>query len=121
MSNVLPSDQLLIQKLQIPIADLNIDFMLIKSYVEILVKDKIALALQACEMLCILYSLFFFQGGQKTLIPYRRCATGCTIWPLLNKLTPEIIAFPVGEGTFAILKLRTSHIGIFIRAKFFKM
>lgn len=56
----MPSDQLLIQKLQIPIADLNIDFMLIKSYVEILVKNKIALALQACEMLCILYSLFFF-------------------------------------------------------------
>lgn len=56
---MLPSDQLLSRKLQILIADLNIDFMLIKPYVEILVKDKNALALQVCEMLRILYSQFF--------------------------------------------------------------
>ena len=118
MSNVLPSDQLLIRKLQIPIADLNIDFMLIKSSVEILVKDKIALVLQACKMLRILYSLFSFQRGQKTLTPYRRCSIGCRIWPLL---TPELITSPVRGGTFAIMKLCSSHIGIFIRAKFLKM
>lgn len=68
ISNVLPSDQLLIQKLQILMADLNIDFMLIKSCVEILVKDRTALVLQACKMPRILYSLFYFDKS-KSLSP----------------------------------------------------
>ena len=69
MSNVLLSDQLLIQKLQIPIADLNIDFMLIKPCVKILVKDKITLVLQAYKMLLILYSLFSFPTRVKDTHP----------------------------------------------------
>lgn len=68
ISNVLPSDQLLIQKLQILMADLNIDFMLIKSCVEILVKDRTALVLQACKMPRILYSLFY-SDKSKSLSP----------------------------------------------------
>lgn len=94
MSNVLPSDQLLIRKLQVPIADLNTDFMLIKSCTETLVKDKIALVLQACKILSKLYSLFLLplRAGDT---PYRRCFAGCRIWPLLNKLTPELITYPL--------------------------
>lgn len=113
MSNVLPSDQLLTQKLQIPTADLNIDFMLIKSCAEILVKDKTAPVLQACKMLRVLHSQVFFQRRQKTLTPYRRCSTGCRVWPLLNKLTPDLITFLAREGTFAVLKLHTSQGKIF--------
>jgi len=72
----LPSGQFLFQKLQILIADLNIDFMLIKCCVEILVKDKAAFVLLACKMLHILCSLLFFNRS-KRLPPYTRCSTGC--------------------------------------------
>lgn len=59
MSNALPPDQVLIWKLQISIADLNIDFMLIKICVEMLVKYQIALVLQARMVLHMLYYFLF--------------------------------------------------------------
>lgn len=85
---VLPSDQFLFQKLQILTADLNIDFMLIKCRVEILVKDKAASVFLACKKLHILCLLLFFNRS-KRLSPYTRCSTGCGMWPLLKKLTAE--------------------------------
>lgn len=105
-SNALPPDQALIWKLKIPTADLNIDFMLIKTCVEMLVNYKIALVLQACRVSHMLY-YFLFQRVQKPLTTYRRCPAGCRIWPLLNKLRPELIAFPITGGTFSTTKMCT--------------
>lgn len=48
---------------------MNIDSVLIKCCVEILVKDKTALVLQACKMLHILYSLLSFSARAKKHSP----------------------------------------------------
>jgi len=75
---------------------------------------KIALALQAFKMLRVLYSLSFFNKGRRY-----SSLTGDAL--LQNEPTPESCTFPVRESTSAILKLRTSHIGILIWAKFLEM
>lgn len=56
---MLPPDQVLIWKLQIPFADLNINFMLIKICVEKLVKYRIALVFQIYVVLHMLYYFLF--------------------------------------------------------------
>lgn len=66
MRNVLPPDQVLIWKLKIPIADLTIDFILIKICVEMLVNYKIALVLQACNESHMLYYFLFSMSAGAT-------------------------------------------------------